>query len=538
MRSSALRHVIRLRLTLAGPIPEIWREIVIDRDLMLADLRCVIQSVFDGHACSHHLFTDRIESPTWSRIRRRWGDRETMIDLRDPTIIDEATARIGRVLREEQSLFYGHTCENGWLVQIEQLEDDLVDASTPSARVTGGERRAPLPCCRGAYEHAVLVGVLADSTHPEHDALRRRIAQTIGPWLHFDSEEFDLDAAKREIDALGLTVGAPRAVSGRAPARGAPRRSGPLSWVVARLPRAARPGLERHLAASGLGLPTVVTTEEAEAVTRELAWILSRAVRGGIPFVDGKADTSVVQEGVDALACSSDRVERLVALAKRGHLLYLRSGRLLANKRSLAAAEGPVELWSLLARDVVRSVAPRTSGDLFLLAIADGSLSDPAVGVRRSAEALTLMRHDDWCDPRSSPYDYDGHQRFGDCDQSCDCPGAETWHDVVARAIRDAAAVATGGDAVPLAQSSGIEASELGFAPEWLAEPYRYSVATRTAPAMPVDEAAFLVEVDGLIQDLALFGLERADDGSWIVPPTLQELARASLQRGTGSGHF
>lgn len=545
MRSSALRHVVRLRLTLVGPVPEIWREVVIDRDLTLADLRCVIQAVFEGQVCSHHLFTDSLTSPGWSRTRRRWGDRETMIDLRDPTVIDEATARISRVLREEQSLFYGHTCEDGWLVEIEQFEDDLVEASTPPARITGGERSAPLPCCRGAYEHAVLVGVLEDASHPEHEALRRRIARTFGPWSHYDPEEFDLDAAQRDLDALRLCVGVPRAVDGRVPAVSAPHTTGgTLSWIVVRLPRPARAGFERHLAASGLDLPAVVTVEEAHAFTREFAWIVSRAARGGIPFADGTVDPSVVQECAEALGCDDDRTQRLVTIAKRGHLLYLRGGRLFANKRSTAAAENPVQLWSLLARDVVGSVAPRISGELFLLAIADGSLADPTIGARRSAEALALARGHRWHTSRHYDYDYDfdyGRPHSGGCEQSCDCPGRETWHDIVARAIRDAAADAAGDDAVPVAaQFKGLAAREVGFAPEWIEEldAYPYAVATRTAPEAAIDESELLGEVDKLVQLLSLFGLERADDGTWVVPPALREFARESLRRGGDHGSF
>ena len=40
-----------------------------------------------------------------------------------------------------------------------------------------------------------------------------------------------------------------------------------------------------------------------------------------------------------------------------------------------------------------------------------------------------------------------------------------------------------------------------------------------------------LRELDDLIHLLSMFGLERVDDGSWIVPPTLQEFARESLRR-------
>ena len=422
MRSANLRHTVRLRLTLIGPVPEVWRDVVIDRDLSLADLRRVIQAVFEGQTCHHHLFTDTLDSPGWSRTRRRWGDRWTMIDLRDPTVIEEATARIGYVLGEARPLYYGHTCEGGWLVEVEAFEDDVAPTSAPPARVTGGERRTPLACCRGGYEHSVLVGVLADPDHPERAALRNRIEAAIGPWSHFDPEEFDIADAQRRLDAVSF--GARDDHGGQLP-----EYSGPLASLVRRLPRAARSGLVRHLAASGLDLPAFVTIEEARTVTREFAWVLSRATLGGIQLLDGKVDPAEVQAGIEALGCDEERMRRLIAFAKRGHLLYSRSGRLVANKRSAAVVRRPSELWSLLAREVVRAVAPFDSGSLFLLAIADGSLADPTIGARRSAEALELLDH-----PRYPAWDY-GSARRDDCDESCDCPsdGSETWHDVVAQ---------------------------------------------------------------------------------------------------------
>lgn len=524
MRSPALRHVIRLRLTLVGPVPEIWREVVVDRELSLADLRSIITTVFDGQNCRHHLYTDTLDSPVWSRSRRRWGDRLTMIDLRDPTIIDESTARIGRVLRDARPLYCGHTCEDGLLVEIEAFEDDLVEASAPPARVTGGERRAPLACCRGGYEHAVLVGVLEDPDHPQHEALLGRIQRTVGPWSHFDPDELDLADAQRRLDILDL---GPRDVhAGQRPAH-----TGPLEWLVQRLPRAARAGLERHLAASGLDLPAVVTTEEARASTREFRWILARAAEGGIPLTGGNVDPDFVRAGAAALGCSEERMLRLVALSKRGRLVYARSGRLRANKRSAAAAQNPSDLWSLLARELVRAIAPPTSGDLLLLAIADGSLADSAIGMRRSAEALALLRHGH----RQSMWNWED-RRFDDCDQACDCPraGSGTWHDVVAQAIRNAAAEGANEGAVPVAaQFTGFEAREFGFVSDWFEDPAAgpYAVATRVDDDPPLDETAILRELDDLIHLLSMFGLERVDDGSWIVPPTLQEFARESLRR-------
>ncbi len=530
MRSPALRHVIRLRLTLVGPLPEIWRDVVIDRDLSLADLRTVIQTVFEGQTCRHHAFTDNLSSHTWSRTRRRWGDRWTMIGLHDPTVIDEATARIGAVLRDARPLFYGHTCEDGWLVEIEAHEDDVVAASTPPARVTGGERRAPLPCCRSAYEHAVLVGVLDDPDHPEREALRSRIEKAVGPWARFDPEAFDVADAQRRLDAQSLGSSATRADS---------RSVGSLPSIATRLPHPARAGFERHIAASGLDLPAVVTTDEARQVTRGFAWVIARAASDGIPLVEGKADPAVVQAGAADLGYDEDRMLRLIAFAKRGRLVYTRNGRLRASKQAIAVAEHPDALWSKLARDLVRTVSPHLSGDLFLLAIADGSLADPAIGARRSAEALALLngghRYEEWgYHPERGYY----RPRADDCDQVCDCPreGSETWHDVVARAIRDAAAAGAGEGAVLVAgEIVGHAARELGFDPDWLEEPARfpYAVATRTGVATPVDEGILLRELRDLIDLLSMFGLERSDDGSWIIPPILREFARECLRGGS-----
>ena len=267
--------------------------------------------------------------------------------------------------------------------------------------------------------------------------------------------------------------------------------------------------------------------------------MLSRAAtNGGIPLIDGKADPSVVQAGVEALGCDEERMRRLIAFAKRGHLLYSRSGKLMANKRSAAAARRPSELWSLLARELVRTVAPFDSGALFLLAMADGTLVDPAIGARPAAQAQALLRDHH----RYPAWDYGGAHN-DECEDACDCPsdGSETWHDIVARAIRDAASGGSGDGARPVAaQFTGLDARELGFDPDWIDDPAtrRYALATRRGDDLPVDETKLLADLGDLIQLLSLFGLERTDDDTWIVPPTLREFARECLRPSRGSGSW
>jgi hypothetical protein len=210
----------------------------------------------------------------------------------------------------------------------------------------------------------------------------------------------------------------------------------------------------------------------------------------------------------------------------------------MANRRSAAAATSPGALWSLLAREVVRVVAPGASGDLFLLAIADGTLADPEIGTRRIVEALALLQHDsrygDWW-PSPMP--------TGDCEQACDCPAGagENWHEIIARSIRAAASHGQHDDnGWPLAAGlSPDEAHDLGFVPEWFDYPAErgLALAVRTHAHVSIDEATVLRGLTELIDLLSTFGLQRTDDGVWIVPPILREFARECLQsaaRGRG----
>ena len=360
MRSSALRHLVPLRLTLTGTHPPIWREVVVDHDLTLDELRSVVQSVFSVFDCRHHVFTDSLETPGWSRTRRRWGDRWTMIDFRDPTIIDATTARVGTVLSGNEPLYFTHSCDADWLVEIERGVDDIAPASASRSRIVAGEGRSPFPCARGPYEFEVLVAILDDPDHPDHALLRACVDAALGPWGSFDSTTLDINAVQARIDA-------PDAAS--APTTGV------MTSLAGRLPRLAVPGLRAHLAFAGIDLPIVVTTADAAMLTHDFGWLINRAAREGVPLRDGRVDDAFVAEACEALGREEQPLLQLVSAARRMRLLYSRNGRLVPKKAVVAAAAAPTTLWTTLA-EAVHSVAivPSMSRDLLLLAIADGSL--------------------------------------------------------------------------------------------------------------------------------------------------------------------
>lgn len=539
MSTAITRQLIRLRLTFAGHVPEIWRDIDIDPSLPLSDLRRVISRLFEAVACRHYVFFDNIDEASSCHVRRRWGDRWTMIDLRDPMVIDEATAQIESVFEQAGELAFRHTCRTDGLIVIEAL--GAVPAawglSTPGASVSAGARRAPLPCCRGPIEHDALVAVLADPAHPARDDLVAALERTVGPWTPFDPEAFDAARAGRALDDTPA-AGAP------ARGRARPVHATALDHLCARLPRSARAGWQQHIAESGLDLPAVVTADEARAATKDFRWIIASATDGGIALIDGAADPTVVRAGAAALACAEEYVLRLIVLARRGHLLYSRSGRLHANKKAIAAAETPMELWALLARQLVRGHVRGDADDLLLLAIADGSLSDREIGARYAARVLASITGRNTL----GGWGYHGgrDERDQGCDQRCDCPavGGETWHDVVARGIRESAADVAGGDAAPvLAGISEDMANEYEFPADWLGPPTAHVSrpwGRHAADDMSTDEATFVAASAELVDLLAIFGLGVADDGSWSVPPVLREFAREALRSPPrwGSGSF
>ena len=542
MRSPALHHAIALRLTLVGTRPEIFREILADDDLTLEQLREVVRSAFECFECHHHLFTDNLEGGGWSRTRRRWGDRWTMIDFRDPTIIDEATVRLGSVFSGDKPIYFTHSCDANWLVEIERGVDEVVPASAPRTRVVAGGERSPLSCTRGPFEHEVLVAVLADPDHPDHAALRVRLEAAVGPWGSFDPGAFDADAAQRLLD--GIVSPAPRGEE----------TTGVLSSLIRRLPRLAQAGMRNHIAATGLDLPVLITADEAEQFTRAFRWLIQRAARGGVPLTESQADPAFVRECADALGWDHEQAQNLIAASRQMRLLYSRNGRLLAKKSVVAATESPTTFWAGLAEAVTFSPhADRTTRDLLLLAIADGTLPLGWAGLERIATAYELAirrsrdhgthaygRYLDYAD--STDYGYGDpvrHRTHHDCGERCDCPRIDgtSWHDIVAKSIRDAAGSAAGDGAVPVAAT--MDPDDLltaGVWPEWVTSTVRSNstfastVPSRGGKGRRPDTAAFLRDASGLIDLLSLFGLRRLDDDGWSVPPTLREFARSALQ--------
>lgn len=522
---------MHVTLTLDGSDPPIRRSLIVDRDLPLADLHRVAIAVLGGPDCSRHVFRETAYRGGWSPRRRSWGDRWTMIDFRDPTVVDEETARVGEVLSGVVSLVVSHSCSASWVVEIEGGPDEFVGSAQSRVLVSDGSRAAPLACSRGTYEHDVMCAILADPTDPDHDDLAASLAHTRGPWAHrFDPDRFDILEAQRAVDV---------ALAARPPQRGRRSRHHDLAIaaLISALPAAAQAPTDSYLATIPTDLPPVITHEETDAAVRIFRWVVEQAASGALVLTDGAVESNAIATGTGELGCDSELLARTISASRALRLVYSRNGRLQPKKAVLdAAGAGAGPLWTTLVNAVAEAhrTGSAAARRLLLLAIVDGSLSDPAIGTRRIAHAYSLVLAKEGT---RSTWSYYADDRIEACAQSCDCAprDAMTWHDVVARAIRGARRVAVR-DGGQMVWTGGVVDDE--FPSEWHEDEHRWlgaplgTIDRHVAPGSEAQAAVLMTEVRLLIDLLMPIGLDhdRAAD-TWVMSPAVREFARCVLRQ-------
>ena len=199
--------IARLRVTMEGIRPPIWRRLEVPIEFTFAQLSGVILAAFGWSNYHLHEFEvgrrrigmpdeDDWQAPVLSPEMLPAGVKidPKLADLfSSPPLEDEATVRLASVLESGVGRFvYRYDFGDDWqhLVRVEGLLPAQGDVTYP--RCTAGRRSAPPEDCGGlpGYEH--LLEVLADPAHGEYAELRE--------WTpDFEPEEFDLAAADRAV---------------------------------------------------------------------------------------------------------------------------------------------------------------------------------------------------------------------------------------------------------------------------------------------------------------------------------------------------
>jgi hypothetical protein len=178
------KWLYKLKITLLGIRPPIWRRILVPQDIALHQLHVILQIVM-GWTISHlHKFI--IEGAVY---------RQPSIDgFQDDTSKNETKFDLQTVAPGENGKFiYVYDFGDYWQHEI------LIEKILPLEKgiqypvCVTGKRACPPEDCGGPSGYRDLLEILSDTSHPEHDDKFN--------WLpgDFDSEKFDPEPVNKRL---------------------------------------------------------------------------------------------------------------------------------------------------------------------------------------------------------------------------------------------------------------------------------------------------------------------------------------------------
>jgi hypothetical protein len=171
--------IYRLKITLIGIDPPIWRHIQVPSTILLCCLHDALQPVM-GWTDSHlHQF---------EKDGKYWGVQEHD-EFSELDLIDERQTQLGKVLEKEgDALIYVYDFGDNWRHEV-VLENVIpVNDGVQTPICLGGERRCPPENVGGVRGYGKFLEVIFDPTHEEYEHL---VGWAGGP---FHAEEFDVKA--------------------------------------------------------------------------------------------------------------------------------------------------------------------------------------------------------------------------------------------------------------------------------------------------------------------------------------------------------
>ena len=185
--------IFRIRISIVGSEPEIWRLLEMLSSLSLAEVHQVIQIAFGWRDSHVHQFT--------AADGQRWADERWIEEDEDGE--DERTVTLAEVLGEESGpLTYEYDFGDGWVHQVELIEV-ISDATSPRALLIRGERRGPLEDSGGIHGYAQKLRILASPDDPEHEDVRDWVDGALAPGeTGFDPDALDVLRVNRALARL------------------------------------------------------------------------------------------------------------------------------------------------------------------------------------------------------------------------------------------------------------------------------------------------------------------------------------------------
>ena len=274
------RRILRLRASIVGIEPEIWRTIDVDDSLSLAQLHMVLQVVFNWFGSHLHRFS---EDDPWARSNgiprigrqpRAWVDAWSLTGIEIEGEEDEADTTIGEAMQHDGPLWYVYDSGDNWLHRIDLIDRDSARPGEPLAQLISGERRAPFEDSGGITGYQEIAEILADPSHPEYRSTEAWVATAVGPWGTDDLEDADLDGARGELATLFGPSGAD--LSGLVDAATGVTTDSPIAQFALDLTVPLRSNLRRHVRRAALLAPEQLRDEDVSDAVKPYAWLIER----------------------------------------------------------------------------------------------------------------------------------------------------------------------------------------------------------------------------------------------------------------------
>lgn len=157
------RSVHRIKVTLLGTDPPVWRRLAVPSSTTLGQLHHVLQSAMGWEDCHLHEFAIGAS---------RYGPRGQALDSaweRPPK--NEATARLYSVAPPGTRFVYQYDFGDSWEHEVVVERVEKVPAGDPGADrpvCLSGQRACPPEDCGGVWGYEHLLEVLADPVHDEY----------------------------------------------------------------------------------------------------------------------------------------------------------------------------------------------------------------------------------------------------------------------------------------------------------------------------------------------------------------------------------
>ncbi|MGF6824597.1 hypothetical protein M2317_003530 [Microbacterium sp. ZKA21] len=397
----------RLRVSLVGSDPEIWRELDVRGGIRLRMLHIALQTVMGWRELHLHEFTDADPSAPPSVPLRRWGPPEFPDAAAD--VISENDVTVTDVLNDGGPLWYEYDSGDGWTHRIDVLDEREDAPELTSVVVLDGARRAPFEDSGGLDGYAEKLAIAADPTHPEHDDIVEWIHATVGPWAPQTASTFDAVVVQTELNLLFSPEESgfdPYDMSGLVK-REELRRPGdvhdasPVVVLAAELPPPLRAELRQHLDRTGILEPTEIDPDTASRIIRPFGWLMDAIGPDGLALTSaGWMPPATVLAGMTELGWldgwigtgnREDLTPPIAVLretATRIGLVRVQKGHLLLTAAAKRALGDPVLQLRLIAGGLGRDLgdAETDAATLLLIAIADGT--EPAERWRAVAFGL------------------------------------------------------------------------------------------------------------------------------------------------------